>query len=71
MFLSPKTIEYHVRNVYRKLGVRSRPELAHALAARVRERFGDAQRRRMWRMIFSNLRRSAPRRRSSPLRRSR
>jgi DNA-binding CsgD family transcriptional regulator len=32
MFLSPKTIEYHLRNVYRKLGVRSRPELAQALA---------------------------------------
>jgi len=24
MFLGPKTIEYHLRNVYRKLGVRSR-----------------------------------------------
>jgi DNA-binding CsgD family transcriptional regulator len=32
MFLSPKTIEYHLRNVYRKLGVRSRPELSRALA---------------------------------------
>jgi DNA-binding CsgD family transcriptional regulator len=33
MFLSPKTIEYHLRNVYRKLGVRSRPELSESMAA--------------------------------------
>jgi DNA-binding CsgD family transcriptional regulator len=32
MFLSPKTIEYHLRNVYRKLAVRSRPELTEAVA---------------------------------------
>jgi DNA-binding CsgD family transcriptional regulator len=32
MFLSPKTIEYHLRNVYRKLDVRSRPELAESMA---------------------------------------
>jgi DNA-binding CsgD family transcriptional regulator len=32
MFLSPKTIEYHLRNVYRKLGIRSRPELSASMA---------------------------------------
>jgi len=37
LFLSPKTIEYHLRHVYLKLDVHSREELADALAAR-----GDA-----------------------------
>jgi DNA-binding CsgD family transcriptional regulator len=32
LFLSPKTIEYHLRHVYQKLDVRSRGELADALA---------------------------------------
>ncbi len=32
MFLSPKTIEYHLRNVYRKLDVHSRAHLADAVA---------------------------------------
>jgi DNA-binding CsgD family transcriptional regulator len=32
MFLSPKTIEYHLRNVYRKLDVRTRVDLAAAVA---------------------------------------
>lgn len=31
LFLSPKTIEFHLGRVYRKLGVRSRTELANAL----------------------------------------
>ena len=34
VFLSPKTIEYHLRHVYQKLGIHSRAELAEALADR-------------------------------------
>ena len=33
MFLSPKTIEYHLRNVYRKVGVNSRGELRAVLSS--------------------------------------
>lgn len=32
MFLSPKTIEYHLRNIYRKLSIGSRSELKQATA---------------------------------------
>ena len=31
LFLSPKTIEYHLRHVYLKLGTHTREELRHAL----------------------------------------
>ena len=34
LFLSPKTIEYHLRNVYRKLAIHSRDELRRALETR-------------------------------------
>jgi DNA-binding NarL/FixJ family response regulator len=35
LFLSPKTIESHLSSAYRKLGVRSRTELAHLIATDV------------------------------------
>ena len=33
LFLSAKTIEYHLGSIYRKLGIRRRGELAGALAS--------------------------------------
>ena len=32
IFLSPKTVEHHLSSIYRKLGVRSRTELARRIA---------------------------------------
>ncbi len=61
LFLSPKTIEVHLSRAYRKLGVRTRTELARRLTVEAPLASPAAQRRQLAALLFTDIVRSTER----------